>query len=285
MLNKKERYQRLARHIRTSAGRQRIANSLKQPLRQRRDYHSVGRKAFLVEDLQPGALPVYDKDPEISAYVIGEEGMNIVNVTKPKRVMFPLFELAANPEIPITVVNEKRFDIVERDIDKGRAAVGSGEDRRVFAVMDAMAADANNPNPVIPVTGNLTSNALIDAIARIQRSDIRVANIFMNARDYADILKFDRDVLDPETQRELLQTGLMARAWGANFITSRMVAEGTVYVCGEPEFFGRMPVRTDLTILSADDPKRRMIGFSMFENLGIGMYNPYALQTISITRS
>ena len=35
-----------------------------QPLRRRRDYTSVGRKAFYVEALPDGALPIYDKDPK-----------------------------------------------------------------------------------------------------------------------------------------------------------------------------------------------------------------------------
>ena len=45
-----------------------------------------------------------------------------------------------------------------------------------------------------------------------------------------------------------------------------------------------IPVRYDLTILSADDPKARTIGFSMFECLGIGCFNPWGAQRILITR-
>jgi hypothetical protein len=106
----------------------------------------------------------------------------------------------------------------------------------------------------------------------------------MNAKDYADLRKFDRDTLDIETQATLLKTGLMATLWGAKLVVSRIVTEGKVYVCGEPEFFGRIPVRTELTVLSADDPKNRLIGFSIFEQIGIGAYNPFALQVLNITR-
>lgn len=150
--------------------------------------------------------------------------------------------------------------------------------------MNALAADATNPNPDLTVTGNLTSNALADAFANVQRTDVRVSNIFMNAKDYSDLLKWDRDTLDIQTQADLLKSGILAILWGARIIVSRIVTEGIVYVCGEPEFFGRMPVRTDLTVISADEPKLRMIGFSIFENLGCGVYNPYSQQRISITR-
>ena len=57
-----------------------------------------------------------------------------------------------------------------------------------------------------------------------------------------------------------------------------------MYVACEPENFGRMPVRTELTVLSADDPKARTIGFSVFENIGIGCFNPRGLTRLIITR-
>jgi len=81
----------IAKHIVSSAGRRRIAASMIQPLRRRRDYSSVGRKAFYVEQLPDGALPIYDKDAEVTAYTVAEEGENLVATIKPTRVLFPLF--------------------------------------------------------------------------------------------------------------------------------------------------------------------------------------------------
>ena len=279
-----KKYEILSQHVKTAAGRQKIAASMIQPLRKRRDYTSVGRRAFYVEQLPDGALPIYDKDVDVAAYVIGEEGDNIISVVKPKRVMFPLFEIAANPEIPLTEIKARRFDLIERSVDLGSAEIMAEEDRKIFAVMDAVCDDPSSPNQDINVTGNLTSAALADAFAAIERNDIRVATIFCNAKDYSDLRKWDRDVLDPDAQAQLLKTGIRSGVWGATLITSRVVPEGTVYVCGEPEFFGRMPVRTDLTILSADTPKSRLIGFSMFEQIGLGIHNPYAIVRMKINR-
>ena len=260
-----------------------------QPLRTRRDYTSVGRKTFLVEQLPDGALPIYDKDPDVTAYVVGEEGQNILAVTKPRRVIFPLFEIASNPEIPLTQIKERRFDLIERSQDLARAQIQAAEDERVFAVLDSIAADgfdsiAGGTNADIPVVAPVTGAVLADAFSLIERHDLRVARVFMNARDYADLRKFGRDILDIESQAALLKTGLMGTLWGAQIIVSRLVPVGTVYCCCEPEMFGRIPVRTELTVLSADDPKARTIGFSVFENIGIGAYNPRGLARLSITR-
>jgi len=276
-------------YLKTASGRNKLAASMTQPLRTRRDYMSVGRKTFLVEQLPDGALPIYDKDPDVTAYVVGEEGENILAITKPRRVIFPLFEIASNPEIPLTQIKERRFDLIERAQDLARSMIQAAEDERVFAVLDAIAVNGFDSlpgglNADIPVIAPITGAVLADAFALVERHDLRVARVYMNARDYADIRKFGRDILDIESQATLLKTGLQATLWGAQVITSRLVPVGTVYVCCEPEMFGRIPVRTELTVLSADDPKARTIGFSVFENLGIGAFNPRGLVRLSITR-
>lgn len=283
-MNIEQKHAILSKYIKTPQGRSMIASSMVQPLRKRRDYSSVIRKAFLVEQLPDGALPIYDKDPNITAYVVGEEGQNIIAVAKSKRIIVPLFELAANPEVQLTEIKARRFDLIQRSVDLATVEIGAEEDRKGFATMDAVASDPSAPNPDIAITGNVTATSLADAFAAIERNDIRVSNIFMNAKDFADFRKWDRDTLDMETQASLLKSGIIAKLWGANIIVSRIVPEGTVYVCGEPEFFGRIPVRTDLTILSADNPRQRTIGFSIFENLGIGVTNGLALQRCIVTR-
>jgi hypothetical protein len=279
----------IGEYIKTPAGRQKLAASMTQPLRTRRDYAAVGRKTFLVEQLPDGALPIYDKDPDVTAYVVGEEGQNILAITKPRRVIFPLFEIASNPEIPLTQIKERRFDLIERSQDLAKAQIQAAEDERVFAVLDSIATAgfdslAAQLNPDIPVVAPISAAVLSDAFGLIERHDLHVARVYMNARDYADLRKFGRDVLDIESQAHLLKTGLQAVLWGAQIVTSRLVPVGTVYICCEPEHFGRIPVRTELTVLSADDPKARTIGFSVFENLGIGAFNPRGLARLTITR-
>ena len=276
--------------IKTASGRAKLAASMIQPLRLRRDYTSVARKAFLVEQLPDGALPIYDKDPNVTAFVVGEEGENILAITKPRRVIFPLFEIASNPEIPLTQVKERRFDLIERSQDLAKAQIQAAEDARAFDVMDAVSQNgfdnlgAAYTNAQVNAIAPLTPSNLIDAFARIETHDLRVARVFMNALDFADLRKWGRDVLDIETQATLYKTGLLATAWGAQIIVTRKVSPGYAYVCAEPEFFGRIPVRTELTVLSADDPKARRIGFSCFENLGIGCHNPLAITRIKIAR-
>lgn len=275
--------------IGTQAGRRRIASSMIQPLRDRRDYSAVGRKTFLVEQCPDGSQPMYDKDPDVTAYVIGEEGESITAVMKPRRVIFPLFEIAALPKAPLTQVKERRYDLLKRMQDLGKAQIQAAEDDRVFSIMDAIAVNgfdnlAGQTNPDIPVVAPISPAVLADAFAEIETHDLRVARVYFNAIDYADIRKFGRDVLDVESQATLWKTGMNSLGWNAQFIVSRLVPRGIVYVCCEPEHFGRIPVRTELTVLSADNSEERTIGFSMFEQLGIGAYNPRGLVRLIVTR-
>ena len=244
----------ISEYIKTAGGRAKLAASMTQPLRLRRDYTSVGRKTFLVEQLPDGALPIYDKDANV----------------------------------PLTQVKERRFDLIERSQDLAKAEIQAEEDQRVFSILDSVATSGFDnigaSNADIPATAPLTPSDLADAFAAVEYWDLRVARVFANAKDYSDIRKWGRDVLDIESQATLLKTGLMGTVWGAQIIVSRKVPVGYIYVCAEPEFFGRIPVRTELTVLSADDPKNRTIGFSCFENLGIGCHNPLGLVRVVLSR-
>lgn len=275
----------IARNVSSSKSRDRMAAKMTPSLRRFRDYTAKGRKAFLVEDLEDGGEAVYDKDPEVTAYVVAEEGENILSQAKSKRVHFPTFEIAANVQNHVSQVKQAKYDQIKRSIELGVSSIKEKEDIRVFAVMNALSTDSNNPHTDISVAAPLTADVLADAISQIEEHGLRVARIFMNGRDYADLRKFDRDVIDPETQQVLFRTGYVGKVYGAQIIRSRVINPGTVYICGEKEFYGRMPIRTELTVITADVPQERIIGFSMFEELGIGAYNPLANQRLLISRS
>ena len=232
-----------------------MASKMTPSLRRYRDYSAVGRKAFLVEDLEDGALPIYDKDPIVPAYAVGEAGDSIQVLVNSERVFAPLYELATWPLIPLTQIRERRYDLIKRTIELGVAGIKEKEDVRVFATMNALAADADNPHQDIAIAAPLTADAIADGIGAIEEHGLRAARIFINGRDYSDIRKFDRDIVDQETMQSLFRTGYVGKIYGCQVIRSRVIAPGTVYICGEREYYGRFPVRTELTVITADVPQ------------------------------
>jgi len=284
--------------LKSAAGRQKLAASLGPSLRRRRDYMSIARKALMVETLADGALPIYDKEFDSTgvsftqAFIVGEEGLAPSQVVKPIRLTVPTFEIAEMPMIPITQIKERRFDVVQRALNLGKAEIGATEDGHVFALFDAVAAaavgyldtdythnvDQNITAPIIP-------NAMADAFAGIERHDLSVAYVFCNPRDYADFRKWTDTNIDRETQRTLLKTGVMGYLWGATILQSRKVTYGTVYILAENEFLGVVPERVPLTVMSADRPDLRQIGFSIFEVVGFAIFNGSGVQRLIVARA
>ena len=279
----------IARLLATPQGKLKLAASMQNPLRERLDYEGVFRRAAVVDPLPAGALPYYDKDVDVPAVVIGEEGQTPETIVKGKRIFIPLFELGSNPKIPFTQVKERRYNLIDRAQDKAKQEIQAAEDTLGFSAFD-VSLTAVNPatgvlfNAPIAVAGSLDRDSLSDAYAEVEKHDLRVARIFMNARDYSDIRKFGRDQIDPVTQKSLLNTGLMAMLWGAEIIVSRVVEVGTVYICTDEKFLAIIPQRIDITVLPADNPDARLVGWSIFEQIGIGIHNPRGVASITITR-
>jgi hypothetical protein len=281
--------------LKSAAGRQKLAAALGPSLRRRRDYLSIARKALMVETLPDGALPVYDKEFDetgrsfIEAYVVGEEGGDVIVRRNPKRVMVPTFEIASNPMIPITQIKERRFDIVARALNLAKATIGEVEDKYIFKLLDVIATKAagaladdpvKNVDISIPALTALTVEYLATAFGAVQRHDLPIAWIFLNPRDYTDMLKWTDQNIDRETQRKMLKTGVVGYIWGATVLQSRLVKQKNIYVLAENEFLGVMPERIPLTVMSADQPALRQIGFSVFEVLGVLIFNPSGVQRL-----
>lgn len=274
----------LGQILKTAAGRQKLAAALGPSLRRRRDYMSIARKALMVETLPDGALPIYDKEFDetgrsfVQAFVVGEQGGDVVNVANPIRVTVPTFEIVSNPMIPITQIKERRFDIVSRALNLAKAEVGAAEDNYVFDLFLHIDSAATTATAVTGYTDYVYNKSLAysvsssagpygisvspfaDAFGMVQRHDLSVAYIFMNPRDYVDILKWTDSNIDRETQRHLLKTGIMGYLWGATILQSRKVAYGDIWIMADAEFLGVIPERVPLTVLSADRPDLRQIG-------------------------
>lgn len=279
-MEQKEAY--LGAMIDSSEGRRKIAASMVSPLRTQILYKSVGRKALVVDPLPQGVLPYYDKDVDVTAIMLAEDGETNEAVVRGERVTANLFTLGVNPKVPITQVKERKFAVLRRTQDKAVASIAELEDTRIFSAMED--ACAVNDLTTINVAGYLDRDSMADAFAQIEAQRLRVANIFMNPLDFSDIRKWGRDQLDPQSQRDLLLSGVKASLWDANITLSSVITQGTVYVCTEPEYLGVMPVRIELTVWPADDPDNRLIGWSIFEQIGLLIHNTNGVIDINITR-
>ena len=184
----------ISKLLTTSEGKMKLAASMQNPLRERLDYEGVFRRAAVVDPLPQGALPYYDRDIDVPAVVIGEEGQTPETILKGRRILVPLFEIGSNPKIPFTQIKERRFNLIDRAQDKAKQEIQATEDDLGFSALNVSTAQINpatgNPfNATVNAAGSLDRDALVDAFAEIEKHDLRVARIFMNARDYSNIRK------------------------------------------------------------------------------------------------
>lgn len=277
-----QKHQVMTKLLSSRQGRQRIAASVQEPLRKLRDYVSIGRKAFMVDELPDGALPIYDKDINTPAYIVAEQGDSIQQVVTGERIIVPLFELASNPTIPFTQVKERRFDIVKRIKQKAQDELFRKEDNYLFNLMAVTAAN-NTDNAQITVSeANFGMDDMADIFAKVEKWGLRVDKIFMNPQRFKVFRTMGRDYMDAEIQSSMLKTGFMGTLWGAEIFMSMEVPADTIIVCGEPDYFGVIPVRMDLTVIPADLPASRQYGWSIFENIGAAQTNTYSIASIKI---
>ena len=277
----------IAKHMKSASGRATIAASMNRPLREFRDYTSVGRRGLSVDPLADGALPYYDKDVDVKAYVVGEEGEDVLSIAKGDRVFVPLFEIATLVEIPLTQIKQRRYDLQERVKTKTKTEIIKTEDHKIFNLFSKVGND-NGGNAPIPVAATaLSIENFSDAMGLIEAwGDIRVSNIFMNPKWNTVLRKMnsttDGYFVDFETSKALMANGTVGTIYGATISTSSQVPADEIYFVGEPEFTGVLVESQPLSVISADNPAKRAVGFSVFEQIGLLVHNSNAVSLIKI---
>jgi hypothetical protein len=275
-----EREALIAQALDTPEGRVALAQAMVEPIRRALEYQAVGRKLLMVDELPQGAYARYEKDVRQTAHVISRRGAVPDMITEGEEILVPTFEIAANPTIRLSEVKARRFYIVDRAQIKAKEAIQKEEDLNIFNAV-ANGGDANNV--VVSTGGTLTLAALNQAFATIEQHDLTVGKIVMHALRYADVRNFGKTVYDEATQKEVLTTGLFGHLFTADIHVSSKCPTTTVFLLAPAEYVGAFPIRQDITVLPADDPKKLRLGWVIYEEVGIVIINSYAIAQVTVT--
>jgi len=281
--SEEQKEQLLKKALQTSEGKVALGQAMANPIRRNLDYQGVGRKMLVVDPLPQGALPVYDKDIDVSAVVISSNGAAPESRVFGDRVTVPELEIVSNPTVRIAEVKRRRFNVIDRAQQKARQEIQAQEDANIFAAADVAAALENTAQAI-----NATAIAKADLLAvkkQIDRWDLVTSKFFLNINEFTDILGWTSSDFDPVTIREVLQTGLYGHIWGSDIIVSKIVPAGTLYGCADAEFVGVMPIRQDIEVLPADEPKLLKLGWVVNEIIGVGFVNPRGIAKAAKTAS
>lgn len=295
-----------------------IAKSLVQPLREFQDYVSVGRSAFLVENLQQGQDPLLDTDVDPNlAYQVADLGQDILKIINPETIRVNTMEIAANPSISYEQLASRKYDVKARIEQKTRAEIFRVEDRCIFNALSAAAFHeferpvyqkdshlqggvkygsqkvtiAGQPinAPIVATQANVSIREISAAMANIEKhGGLKATNLYMNPFN-AQLLRnmnvnnTNGFYIDFDTSSELMRTGFVATVYGLNVYVTPELPTDKIIITAEAEFTGRIITRIPLTVIPYDDPAARRSSFSIFENVGIICHNPKAVCGIEIT--
>lgn len=123
-VTEQQRDDMIKRALLTTEGKIALGQAMAVPIRRNLDYAGVARRALVVDPLPTGALPVYERDIDVSAVVVSSNGSAPESVVRGDRVTIPEFEIVSNPTVRIREVRQRRFNVIERAVQKARQEIG-----------------------------------------------------------------------------------------------------------------------------------------------------------------
>ena len=249
----------------------------------RLDYEGFIRQVFRVHELAQGQINSYEKDVNVSAMVIQEDGQTIETIVKGNRIFPPEFMVTANPKISISEIAQRQYDIVDRTHDKTTFQIQLTEDRMGLRQLYQ---SATLENSLINVTSSVNKSVLETLQYEVERWRLMVDKFIMNRAELGDLKKNINAIdYDPITSRDVLLTGIFGNIWGVNIfisagqdeqgVESVSVPEGVIFAVTEPRYLGTMPIRVNLTVLPADQFVfgQPMYGWLFAEQIGMAVIN------------
>lgn len=269
----------IAMAMETPEGRTALAQAMVEPIKTSLMYQAIGRKLLMVDELPNGALARYERDVAVKSYVIPKRGSVPDALVEAEELIVPTIELAAHPTIRLNEIRARRFYIVDRAQVRAKDSLQRQEDVEVFKVINA----AIPTDHSISVSGTLQAENINLALTLIEEHELIGAKIVLAPQRYKDIRGWGKEVYDEATQRDILMTGLYGHIYSADIHVSTMVPKNGVYILAPAQFVGAMPVKQDITVLPADDPKRLRLGWVVYEELGFAVINDFALSRITVS--
>ena len=268
----------------SESGMKKLAQNLKEPVKTKLDYKSIGRQFVVTENMTPGEPAIYDKDfPAANAVVVGKKGTAAIVEGEGERVTLYPFNIVARYKVPFDELTDRRFKAIVRARERITEGMALREDLRIFALIAANAATGGT-TPV-SVANRLTKRALALSVGELRANRVPVANYLWSVSAMTDLMTFDRDDFTPAKMDEMLDTGFLGTLWGVPIHMSDQITAGTGYTLGDPQLTMWMPIYQDVEVLIADDQDNLLLGFVAWERLAMTHHNSLGVCSVSFNAS
>lgn len=135
------KYANISQALTTASGKAALAAAMIAPIRRSLNYQGIARRTFLVTQL-PDSLskvPVSELQKyRHDAIKINSRGKLFKKGDRFKQLVFPTFQIYASPTIRIADVKRRRFDLIDRTVQKARQEIMAQEDTDIFKALDSI---------------------------------------------------------------------------------------------------------------------------------------------------
>lgn len=270
----------------TREGRQRLAASMIEPLRLRLDRGSIARHIFHVDVLPTGASAAYDIEKKayyVNGFTENEYHITSTSPSSTNRYGILVSSLNFNNHSSINMTNlrssRNRLNLIEGCQDIAYQEIRNQEQAGALALLDAVTIGSNN----IINEEKLSHLVLTKGFSLIERKDLRVNSIFMNALNFSSVRCFSPQIFNHETSNESMLRGIMGALFGAQVFISRAITPGHIYLTARPEQVGIMPIMANASCISSDNPNNHSIDFEFSETIGLCCLNTDGVAKIIIS--
>ncbi len=223
----------------------------------RLDYEGFIRQVFLTHAVAQGEIISYEKDINVTALIISDDGKTIESRIKGNRLFPPEFNISANPLVSVAEVATRQYDVVDRAHDKAAFEIMKQEDRNGLRLLYQ---SAQIENDLVNITSTVDKGPIESIVQQVERHRLVVDKIILNRAELGDFrTNINSTNYDPLTSREVLMTGIYGQIFGYNIFVSAgqgdseiVVPAGMVFAVAGPRFLGAMGIRIELTAFPGD---------------------------------
>ena len=258
-----------------SGGLRTIAASIAPPI-----YDEIRQKEIasllLTENKLPKGEPArYAKIKEVQAFWIATGGQVHRSDLDDDEIEFPVSRVASNPAVDVSVL---RNGDVHRltDMEKwAGTAIRKKLNQRVVKVISEAVPAANT----VEIGGtSLTEAGLNQAISLLEDKDLTVKYIVLRGGRFNDMRGWE---LDPVTERELREKGILKYFSGAQVLTtSAAKMDEIILIPDEP--IGKMAIRTPIAVEPDNRPSEFKVSWVVWMELALGVLRPDMIAKVKI---
>lgn len=255
-------------------------------------YYSILRKVLALDNITQGTQPIYDMDPNAYAYMVPYQASSPIRMMADEeaRVWVRTFNLIAYKEFPRSDEFIRGTQYTNRVKENLRSALNELEDELLFRVFARVIADGSYPYVPIalgsagppPVYGQIGYDDMQTATGAIEQYT-NLGHIIGRASAIDPMRIWGESIFSPERREEILKTGQVGVAWGADVLKTRKCPAHELFVTCTAENLGRVPQVTSLQSMENQRTKDVKVEISVFENIGVCIFNPWGIFQFTYT--